>query len=101
VHTHEDHHIMSYGKLFAVLIILLILTGVTVLTSYVDLGKLNVWAALLIASAKGTCVLLFFMHLKYEGKLIVYSFISTIFFSGYHDQFYILGCGMPMRLRDE
>lgn len=71
---------MSYGKLASVLGILIILTGVTVGVSYLDMGILNVPLALTIASTKVTFVLLFFMHLKYESKPIVISFISTVCF---------------------
>lgn len=76
----ESHngHILSYGKLGAVLAALLFLTLVTVGVSYLDLGIFNVPLALLIASSKATLVLLFFMHLKYEGKVITISFISTV-----------------------
>ena len=73
-------HIFSYKSLLAVLGILLILTLVTVGASYVDLGWANVWVALLIASTKASLVLLFFMHVRYEGRLLVISFISTILF---------------------
>lgn len=71
---------MSYNKLATVLGILIILTGVTVGVSYLDLGILNVPLALGIACTKVTFVLLFFMHLKYESKPIVISFISTVCF---------------------
>lgn len=80
VGAHEEHHILSYGKLAAVLAGLLALTLVTIGVSYVDLGFWNVPVALTIASTKVTLVLLFFMHLKYEGKAITWSFIATIFF---------------------
>jgi cytochrome c oxidase subunit 4 len=80
--TDEPIHIMPYKLLFFVLVGLLILTGITVGVSYIDLGKLNVWIALLIASTKATLVILFFMHLKYEDKVIKLSFISTIIFLG-------------------
>ncbi len=76
----DEHHIMSYGKLITVLAVLFLLTGITIAVSYVDLGKFNVWVALLVASIKGSLVLMFFMHLKYEGKVFVYSFLSTLFF---------------------
>jgi len=33
-----------------------------------------------VASSKATLVLLFFMHIKYEGMVIKVSFISTMFF---------------------
>ncbi len=54
----------------AVFVALLLLTVVTVLVSYVDLGLWNVVVALLIASAKAFLVALFFMHLKGESRLV-------------------------------
>jgi len=54
----------------AVFAALLLLTVVTVLVSYVDLGMGNVAVALLIASAKASLVALFFMHLKGESPLV-------------------------------
>lgn len=71
---------MSYGKLAAVLIILLIFTGVTVGVSYFDMGVYNVPIALGIACFKVSLVLLFFMHLKYESIAIKVSFLSTVGF---------------------
>ncbi len=59
---------------------LLVLTGITIGISFVDLGNLNVWIALFIATIKGSLVLMFFMHMKYEGKALVLSFIGTILF---------------------
>ena len=73
-------HIFEYKSLFYVLMALLVLTGITIGVSFVDLGNLNVWIALIIASIKGSLVLMFFMHMKYEGKVLVLSFIGTIFF---------------------
>jgi len=55
---------------FAVYITLVLLTVVTVLVSYVNLGLMNVLVALLIASAKASLVALFFMHLKSEDRLV-------------------------------
>ena len=63
-----------------VLAALLLLTGLTVGVSYIDMGRLNVPITLAIASAKVSLVLLFFMHLKYEGRAIKISFISTVCF---------------------
>ena len=74
----EQHHILSFTQLGMVLALLLVLTGVTVGVSYVDLGFFNVPIALAIACTKVTFVLLFFMHLKYEGRVINISFISTV-----------------------
>ncbi len=77
-----DTHVFDYKTLAAILLALLVLTTLTVSISYIDLGKLNVWIALLIASFKASLVLLYFMHMKFEGKVIVYSFLGTIFFLG-------------------
>ena len=77
-----DHgeKILSYGKLLAVLAALLVLTAVTVMVSTIDLGILNIWIALLIASFKASLVLLFFMHLKYESGFLKTGFVGTIGF---------------------
>lgn len=75
----EQHHILSFTQLGMVLTVLLVLTGVTVGVSYFDLGFFNVPIALAIACTKVSFVLLFFMHLKYEGRVINISFISTVF----------------------
>ena len=45
----ESEHILSFKQLAGVLGILLILTGVTILVSTIELGWLHVWAALLVA----------------------------------------------------
>jgi cytochrome c oxidase subunit 4 len=76
----EKPHVLGYGQLALVLGLLLILTGLTVAVSYVHLEFWNVPVALSIASLKASLVLLFFMHLKYEGRVIRYSFISTVLF---------------------
>lgn len=76
----EHPHTLSYKQLAMVLGGLFCLTALTIGVSYVHLGKLNVWIALIIASTKVTLVLMFFMHLKYESKVIRRSFISTIIF---------------------
>jgi cytochrome c oxidase subunit 4 len=49
---------------------LLILTVVTWLVSYVNLGLMNVVAAMFIASLKASLVALFFMHLRHENRLV-------------------------------
>ncbi len=49
---------------------LIVLTGVTVLVSYVHLGMMNVVVALIIASVKASLVALYFMHLRTESRLV-------------------------------
>jgi cytochrome c oxidase subunit 4 len=80
VENQDTPHVLSYSQLAVVLTILLALTGLTVAVSYVHMGFFNVPVALAIACLKVTFVLLFFMHLKYEGRVIVFSFIGTITF---------------------
>ncbi len=75
---HENEHILSYSFLALILLALVVMTGVTVGVSYIDWGFLNVPIALFVASSKATIVLLFFMHIKYEGMVIKVSFISTM-----------------------
>ncbi|MCF6247587.1 MAG: cytochrome C oxidase subunit IV family protein [Desulfobacula sp.] len=76
----QEQHIIGYKTLLNVLLLLFVLTGITVGASYLDLGQLNVWLALFIAAIKGTLVLFFFMHMKYEGRALRWSFLGTIFF---------------------
>ncbi len=59
--------------------ILLILTGVTVWASYLELGIFNPVVALFIACVKATIVVLFFMHVKYSSKLTKLTVFSGLF----------------------
>jgi cytochrome c oxidase subunit 4 len=52
-----------------VFLLLLLLTGLTVLASGVDLGPFNTSVALSIATFKASLVALFFMHVKYSSRL--------------------------------
>ena len=47
----------------------MVLTVVTVLVSYVDVGMFNIVVAMGVASIKAAVVALFFMHLKFEDSL--------------------------------
>lgn len=76
----DDQHLLSYTTLALVLGLLLLLTGVTIGVSYLDMGFFNVPIALGIACTKVTLVLLYFMHLKFEGRVITLSFLCTIAF---------------------
>ncbi|MDD5543172.1 MAG: cytochrome C oxidase subunit IV family protein [Acidobacteriia bacterium] len=71
-------HIVSI-KLYALIFItLLVMTGVTTAVGYVDLGRWNIIIALAIAIFKASLVILFFMHMKYAGKLPRLVFASTL-----------------------
>ena len=64
------HHIVKYKTYVYVLMVLILLTIVSVAITGVDLGRMAVIAALLLASAKSSLVLWYFMHLKYESKAL-------------------------------
>ena len=63
----EKHHISSYTSHGIVLTVLLTLTALSVTIAELHLGAISVAVALLVASIKGTTVLTYFMHLKYES----------------------------------
>jgi cytochrome c oxidase subunit 4 len=67
---HAEHHIVTPLTYTIVFAILLVFTGLTVVAAYVDLGIFNPIVALAIASTKAVIVILFFMHVKYQSKLI-------------------------------
>ncbi len=77
--SEDSPHVLSYRQLLAVLGGLLLLTGITIFAARFDLGVFTVWLALLIASVKASLVLLFFMHLKFEGKVFAITFVVTVF----------------------
>jgi cytochrome c oxidase subunit 4 len=66
----NEPHIIGYGKLAAVWLGLLALTALTVLVSRMELGIAHVWGSLAIASVKSGLVIAFFMHMRYEGRLL-------------------------------
>jgi cytochrome c oxidase subunit 4 len=73
----HDSGIRTYIVVWGALIVL---TAVTVAVSYVHLGLMNVVVALLIASVKASLVALFFMHLRYESRLVWGFALTPIFF---------------------
>ena len=85
-HGHDEGavhaHVSSTFFYMAVFGALITLTVATVGQSYVDLGKLNLLAVIVIASMKASLVVAFFMHLRWDNKFNALIFISTIFFIG-------------------
>lgn len=64
-----------YAKIWAALVIL---TAVTVSVSYLDMRKFTVFTALLIATVKASLVLLYFMHIRYERRIVQLMIIFTL-----------------------
>ena len=87
--THEDHglgHITPPSLLLGVFAALILLTGLTVAVTFVNLGAGNIWIALAVAVAKGALVALYFMHLRYDspfnGLILVCAFLFLAIFIG-------------------
>ncbi len=67
--SEEKTHIVAYKTQIAVLIALLILTGISVAVTQLEFGSYNTLVAMLLAGTKSVIVLAWFMHLKYEKRL--------------------------------
>lgn len=64
-------HILPTKTYVSTLGALLVLTVITVAVANFDFGDWNAVVAMLIASIKAALVMCFFMHLKFEGKLLI------------------------------
>jgi len=76
---HAEHHIVSPLQYLFVYVALLVGTAITVLAAYWNLGALNPVVALAIACTKACIVILFFMHAKYQSRLIKMTIGSGFF----------------------
>lgn len=80
---HDSHglaHPVPVPVLLGTLLVLLALTVVTVMATWVDLGKLNIWLALLIAVVKAAFVCLIFMHLRWDNPFNGVVVIASLLF---------------------
>ena len=76
---HGEHHIVTPIQYVMVFGTLLFFTLVTVGAAYVDLKWANPVIALGIACFKAVIVILFFMHAKYQSRLIKMTIASGFF----------------------
>lgn len=67
-HEHHEHHESHAGTYFLVFLALCLFTAMSVVADMVELADKNVLRVIVlaIATAKALCVMLFFMHLKFE-----------------------------------
>lgn len=84
-HGHSEvGHVVSLPILAGTFVALLVLTVLTVAATWVDLGSMNVWLALLIAVAKGGLVAMYFMHLRWDhpfnGLILIASLLFVAIF---------------------
>ncbi|MCJ7754281.1 MAG: cytochrome C oxidase subunit IV family protein [Thermoanaerobaculales bacterium] len=78
-HENSFVHIASVKLLLVVWIGLMVGTWLTVAASNVDLGALNIWIGLGIATAKATLVALFYMHLRWDKPFNAFVFVGAFF----------------------
>jgi cytochrome c oxidase subunit 4 len=73
-------HIASVRLYALIFTALLVLTGMTVAVTYVDLGSANLFVALGIAVTKATLVALFFMHAWWSDRLVHVTILTALAF---------------------
>lgn len=77
----SGHHVVPFKTNLITFITLVALTIITVLTAkFVDLGDYNLVLAMFIATIKVAVVVLWFMHLKYDGLMNRAIFGASFFF---------------------
>jgi cytochrome c oxidase subunit 4 len=87
VSAHEPYaHAVPLRVLAAVFVVLLLMTALTVASTWYDLGDWNLIIALGIATFKAALVVLFFMHLRYDypfyGLVLVTALLFLAIFLG-------------------
>lgn len=75
--SEEKIHQVKDRTYVGVWVALVILTGVTVSVAGMNLGRLSILVALIIATLKAGLVLNYFMHLKYEERLLFFRLIIS------------------------
>ena len=75
-----SEHIVPIKIYLTIFLALLFGTGLTVVAAFVDFPwKFNTIVALTIAVAKGTLVVLYFMHVRYSSRLVWVVGASALF----------------------
>ena len=86
IEAHHEPHVLSIGLYLMVFGILIVGTILTVIVASFDLDQVftgaNTLMALLIAFVKTSFVVLFFMHVKYSGKLVWLCAVGAILWLG-------------------
>ncbi|SMO70434.1 cytochrome c oxidase subunit 4 [Saccharicrinis carchari] len=68
--NHNNTHIIPYKTYLYILAALIVLTLVSVGVTYIEFGELSIFTALLLASVKSILVLVYFMHLKFDNRIL-------------------------------
>lgn len=75
----EKHPPISLGTYLMVWLALLALTALTITAASLHFGRWSVLAAIIIATIKGTLVLMYFMHLRYEDRVFKIMLLLALF----------------------
>jgi cytochrome c oxidase subunit IV len=73
-------HVSPKSVYYSIFVALIVLTGLTVMAAFVNLGAFNFPVALAIAIIKSTLVVLFFMHVNYSSHLTKLVVVTSLFF---------------------
>jgi cytochrome c oxidase subunit 4 len=71
-------HILPTQTYFRIFALLIALTVVTVIVSFIDLGPVNPMIALAIAFTKASLVVSYFMHLKFSNRVTRVVFLTGV-----------------------
>jgi len=72
----STEHVVPIRLYLIIFATLVVLTGVTTAVAYVNLGPLNVVVMLVIAFLKASLVILYFMHVRFTGRLTQIAAVS-------------------------
>ncbi|MCB0156080.1 MAG: cytochrome C oxidase subunit IV family protein [Anaerolineae bacterium] len=75
-----EHHILPVKTYLIVFGLLMLLMAATIAAAFVDFGPLGLPIALAIAATKAVLVILYFMHIKFEGRLMAVFAAAGFFF---------------------
>jgi cytochrome c oxidase subunit 4 len=79
-HGDTVSHVMPMKVLIGVWAALMVLTVLTVAVIKVDLGSLNLWIAMAIATVKASLVVLYFMHMRYDRPFNAIILVTALIF---------------------
>lgn len=75
-----SQHIIPTRVYYTIFLSLMVLTALTVWVAFQDFGAFNNVLAIGIACTKATLVVLYFMHVRYSGKVVWLFVIGGILF---------------------
>ena len=74
----ENYPNASYISIGLTYVALILLAALSVTLSTLNLGSINLWAPLAIAPVQAGLIVYFFMHMRYEKKLLALLFLTVL-----------------------